>query len=75
MTLPSRLPEAVEATAYFVVSEALANTARHGDARQASVIGRMDGDRLVVEIGDDGWAAPPRRPGPAWRGWPTASRW
>ncbi|WP_239514112.1 sensor histidine kinase [Streptosporangium sp. 'caverna'] len=54
MTLPSRLPEAVEATAYFVVSEALANTARHSDARQASVTGRMDGDRLVVEIGDDG---------------------
>jgi signal transduction histidine kinase len=54
MTLPSRLPEAVEATAYFVVSEALANMVKHSDARRASVTGRMNGDRLVVEVGDDG---------------------
>lgn len=54
MTLPARLPEVVEATAYFVVCEALANVARHSGARRATVTGRMDGARLVVEIGDDG---------------------
>ncbi|GAA3415097.1 sensor histidine kinase [Streptosporangium vulgare] len=54
MTLPARLPEVVEATAYFVVCEALANVARHSEARRATVTGRMDGARLVVEIGDDG---------------------
>jgi signal transduction histidine kinase len=49
-----RAPEAVEAAAYFVVSEALTNVARHADAKQAvvRVVGR-DG-RLCVEIEDDG---------------------
>ncbi|MER6175782.1 sensor domain-containing protein [Streptosporangium sp. NPDC001681] len=54
MALPARLPEVVESTAYFVVCEALANVARHSEARRASVTGRLDGARLVVEIGDDG---------------------
>ncbi|MER5647396.1 sensor domain-containing protein [Streptosporangium sp. NPDC002524] len=54
MALPARLPEVVEATAYFVVCEALANVARHSGAGRATVTGRTDGARLVVEIGDDG---------------------
>ncbi|GAA4219090.1 signal transduction histidine kinase [Streptosporangium album] len=52
--LPVRLPEVVESVAYFVVSEALTNVAKHSDARRAWVTGRLDGARLVVEIRDDG---------------------
>jgi signal transduction histidine kinase len=49
-----RAPEALEAAAYFVVSEALTNVVRHADARQAVVrVGRRDG-LLCVEIEDDG---------------------
>jgi signal transduction histidine kinase len=49
-----RLPAAVEAAAYFVVSEALANVSKHAHARAATVdVAREDG-RLVVEIKDDG---------------------
>jgi signal transduction histidine kinase len=49
-----RAPEAVEAAAYFVVSEALTNVARHAHARTAVVrVARRDGE-LYVEIEDDG---------------------
>ena len=49
-----RLPAPVEAAAYFVVSEALANVAKHAHASAVSVsIVRHDGS-LVVEIEDDG---------------------
>jgi signal transduction histidine kinase len=49
-----RAPEAVEAAAYFVVSEALTNVTRHADAGQAVVrIARRDG-LLCVEVEDDG---------------------
>ena len=52
-----RAPGGVEAAAYFVVSEALTNVARHADAGQAVVrVDRRDG-RLVVEVSDDGTAA------------------
>ncbi|WP_248965501.1 sensor histidine kinase [Sphaerisporangium perillae] len=52
--LPRRPPEAVETTAYYVVTEALANLARHSRASRARVHGLLDGDMLVVEIRDDG---------------------
>ncbi|MFF4778770.1 sensor histidine kinase [Microtetraspora fusca] len=52
--LPGRLPEFVESAVYFVISEALTNVAKHSGARTASVIGRLDGAGLVVEIRDDG---------------------
>lgn len=49
-----RLPAPVEAAAYFVVSEALANLAKHADAEQAAVrVTRING-RAVVEVRDDG---------------------
>ena len=49
-----RAPEPVEAAAYFVVSEALTNVARHAHAKQAVVrVARRDGV-LCVEIEDDG---------------------
>ncbi|MFI6237049.1 sensor domain-containing protein [Micromonospora sp. NPDC050784] len=48
------LPEIVETTAYFVVSEALGNVARHARATRADVrLSRAGGD-LVVEVTDDG---------------------
>jgi signal transduction histidine kinase len=46
--------EAVEAAAYFVVSEALTNVSRHAGARSAEVrVARRDG-WLDVEVRDDG---------------------
>jgi signal transduction histidine kinase len=49
-----RFPAAVEATAYFVVSEALANVAKHAMANGAQVTIRRRPGRLVVEVSDDG---------------------
>jgi signal transduction histidine kinase len=49
-----RPPAAVESTAYFVVSEALTNVARHAEATRAVVTIARAGDRLVVEVRDDG---------------------
>jgi signal transduction histidine kinase len=52
--VPERAPPTVEAVAYFVVSEALANIAKHSGALQAAVDVRRDGDVLRVTITDDG---------------------
>jgi signal transduction histidine kinase len=52
--LPDRVPAAVEVAAYFVVSESLANVQKHASATTASVHVRVQGGRLVVEVGDDG---------------------
>jgi signal transduction histidine kinase len=50
----ARLPEPIEATAYFVVAEALANVAKHARASRAWVeLSRCDG-MLRVEVTDDG---------------------
>ncbi|MFJ4573160.1 sensor histidine kinase [Streptomyces sp. NPDC088846] len=54
LELPGRFPEAVEAAAYFVVCEALANVARHSGAHRAAVSGGHAGGRLFLEIHDDG---------------------
>jgi signal transduction histidine kinase len=51
---PERCSESCEAAAYFVVSEALANIARHAHARQARISIRQIGGDLVVEVADDG---------------------
>ncbi|WP_461080941.1 sensor histidine kinase [Streptomyces deserti] len=52
--LPGRLPQAVEAAAYFVVCEALANVARHSGAHRAQVTGGHRDGRLFLEVRDDG---------------------
>jgi signal transduction histidine kinase len=44
----------VESAAYFVVAEALTNVARHAHATRASVAIARAGDRLIVEVRDDG---------------------
>ncbi|NUO55703.1 MAG: sensor histidine kinase [Hamadaea sp.] len=54
LRLDERLPAPVEITAYFAVSEALANLARHSGASAGSVSASVQGDTLVVEVSDDG---------------------
>jgi signal transduction histidine kinase len=49
-----RYPEAVEIAAYFLVSEALTNVARHAGAAQAKLIVRRIDGTLVIEVTDDG---------------------
>jgi signal transduction histidine kinase len=49
-----RLPAGVEATAYFVISEALTNVVKHARATRASVTARVERGELRVEIWDDG---------------------
>jgi PAS domain S-box-containing protein len=49
-----RLPAAVEATAYFVVSEALTNVAKHARAHHAEVVARIEDGTLAVHVRDDG---------------------
>jgi signal transduction histidine kinase len=50
----ARLPEPVEAAAYFVVAEALANVQKHAGARRVVVSVRADEDGLDVRVADDG---------------------
>ena len=53
--LPSaRLPSQVEAAAYFVVSEALANIAKYAQATSATISAAQVDGRLVVEVSDNG---------------------
>ena len=52
--LADRPPSAVESAAYFVVAEALTNVARHAEATRAYVAVARSGNRLVVEVRDDG---------------------
>jgi signal transduction histidine kinase len=49
-----RLPDEVEAAAYFVAAEALANVAKHSRATRCDVRVRLRDQKLVVEISDDG---------------------
>jgi signal transduction histidine kinase len=52
--VPRRPPSAVESAAYFVAAEALANSGKHANAARVEIAVREDGDRLVVEVVDDG---------------------
>jgi signal transduction histidine kinase len=61
--LPGRCAASVEATAYFVVAEALTNIARHSGARRATVRLRRDRERLYVTVTDDGHGGAGERPG------------
>ena len=49
-----RLPPPVEATAYFVVAEALTNVAKHARAERAAVTARVEDGTLEVRVRDDG---------------------
>ncbi|MFC5744528.1 sensor histidine kinase [Actinomadura rugatobispora] len=52
--MPGRCAASVEATAYFVVAEALTNIAKHSRARHAAVTVRQHDHRLHLRIDDDG---------------------
>jgi signal transduction histidine kinase len=53
-TLNERFPAPIEATAYFVVSEALANAAKYARSSRVTVsVGAADGE-LILEVADDG---------------------
>jgi signal transduction histidine kinase len=49
-----RLPPAIEATAYFIVSEALTNAVKHSGAKGAEVRAQVEESALRVEVRDDG---------------------
>ncbi|MFC8297821.1 sensor histidine kinase [Micromonospora orduensis] len=49
-----RCAASVEATAYFVVAEALTNAVRHSGASQVDVAVRRERGRLLVTVEDDG---------------------
>jgi signal transduction histidine kinase len=51
---PGRLPEHIEVTAYYVVSEALANVAKHANASVVHVDVDATGELVTLAIGDDG---------------------
>jgi signal transduction histidine kinase len=52
--LSERLDPVIESTAYYVVSEALQNIAKHTDDARASVVASRENGRLIVEVSDDG---------------------
>ena len=49
-----RLPPVVEASAYFVVAEALTNIVKHAQAQTARVTARVEDGSLHLDIRDDG---------------------
>jgi PAS domain S-box-containing protein len=49
-----RLPAPVEATAYFVVAEALTNLAKHARATRATVRAHVEDGTLQLKVRDDG---------------------
>jgi len=49
-----RLPEAIEATAYFAASEALQNVAKYAKAERAVVTTWRDDGAFVLRVSDDG---------------------
>jgi signal transduction histidine kinase len=66
--LPQRLAPAIEAAAYFLVSEALTNVAKHAQADSVTVdVASTDG-ALVVTIADDGIGGADTRHGTGLRG-------
>jgi signal transduction histidine kinase len=52
--LDGPIPPAIEATVYFVVAEALTNTAKYADARSATIRAVQTDSRLLIEVTDDG---------------------
>ena len=51
---PERLPAALEATAYFIVAEAVTNAIRHARADCLQIAALVDGGVLRIEVRDDG---------------------
>jgi signal transduction histidine kinase len=49
-----RLPARVEATAYFVIAEALTNIVKHSGARRATIRANVERSTVHLEVRDDG---------------------
>ena len=49
-----RLPEPVEAAAYYLIAEAITNVAKHANASHVAVSVRRDDGRVLVRVADDG---------------------
>src|SRR5262249_9160498 len=56
--VPRPASPSVEAVAYFIVSEALTNVAKHAQATRAEVTVVRDGDVLRLSVTDDGSGGP-----------------
>jgi signal transduction histidine kinase len=54
VAIADRLPEQVEAAAYFVASEALTNAAKHSHANEVQLTTSRAGRSLILEVADDG---------------------
>ena len=67
-----RLPDPVEAAAYFVVSECLANIGKHAEASSATVAVSVADGLVSVEVADDGVGRGLARRGRAFRASSTA---
>jgi len=66
--LDDRLPQPVEAAAYYIVAEALTNASKHARATRVRVnVNRSDGNALV-EVADDGVGSADQRRGSGLRG-------
>lgn len=53
-SVAGRLPEPVEVAAYYVVAEALTNTAKYAQAGEVVISAHLDGDWLLLSVADDG---------------------
>ena len=49
-----RFPSEIEASAYFVIAEALTNVAKHAGAQHAEIAARVDDGSLRIDVSDDG---------------------
>jgi signal transduction histidine kinase len=54
LDLPGRFPAPVEATAWFVICEAMSNLTRHGGAHRAEITGGYADGTLTIRVRDDG---------------------
>ena len=61
--LRDRPPASVEATAYFIVAEALTNAARYSNAKSVNVRVRNESGRLQIQVADNGVGGAEERPG------------
>jgi len=68
VSIGSRLPEALEVAAYYLVSESLANVGKHAQATSATVEVTRRATDVVVEIVDDGVGGADEEQGSGLRG-------
>jgi signal transduction histidine kinase len=68
VTLDRRFSDAVESAAYFAVSEAITNVAKHAQATRTDVTATCDSKRLTIVVQDDGNGSADLRKGTGLRG-------